>query len=76
MTRILRTSFYAVCAVALLLCMPCLYGSGAAQTTDGKMFDNAIEQRNEIIRQIEETNRLLKQQNDLLREVLKREEEQ
>lgn len=73
MTRAIRTSLYAGCAAALLLCMPCLQGSPAAQT-DGKMFANAIEQRNEIIRQIEETNRLLKAQNELLREMLKRPE--
>lgn len=70
MTRAIRTTLFGGCAAAFLLCMPCLQGRGAAQT-DGKMFANAIEQRNEIIRQIEETNRLLKQQNDMLREMLK-----
>jgi len=74
MTRIARTSFFAGCAGALLLCVPCFMGRGAAQPKEGKMFANAIEQRSEIIRQIEETNRLLKEQNELLREALKRQD--
>ena len=53
------------------------YESSQAAPQGGKQpFSNAVEQRHEIIRELQQVSALLKEQNQLLREMAKAEAEQ
>ncbi len=57
----------------LVWCVLGFYGtSGAAPQGDRQPFNNAVEQRNEMIRELSEIKALLKEQNALLRAQIER----
>ncbi len=57
-----------IAANAVAWCMLSLYGTtGAAPQAPQQPFNNAVEQRQEMIRELSEIKALLKEQNTLLR---------
>jgi hypothetical protein len=66
-TAIRRLAAIAAVIVALICVLGFYHAEAAAPKQDNEPFANSVEQRMEIISQLKELNRQIKEQNELLR---------